>query len=102
MKKYTFDTREEVVNFLDKHNFKYYIPRVEEYMSNIKDELKYYYVELSDSDEVACCSIISITRGMEIKEDFFDINKVDEFKDTAYNKEYRETKYKKGIEEGYF
>ena len=31
-----------------------------------------------------------------------DINKVDEFKDTAYNKEYRETKYKKGIEEGYF
>lgn len=102
MKKYTFDSREEVVNFLDKHNFKYYIPRVEEYMSNIKDELKYYYVELSDSDEVECCSIISITRGMEIKEDFFDINKVDEFKDTAYNKEYRETKYKKGIEEGYF
>lgn len=37
MKKYTFETREEVMNFLNKYNFKYYIQRVCEYMSNIKD-----------------------------------------------------------------
>lgn len=102
MKKYTFKTREELVEFLYKHNFKYYIPRVKEYMSGIKDELKYYYVELSDSNEVKYCAIISITGGEEIKESFFDINKVTEFKDTAYNRVYREKKYKEGIENGYF
>ncbi|GAA0103925.1 hypothetical protein UT300013_05470 [Paraclostridium sordellii] len=102
MKKYTFNTREEVVEFLDKHNFKYYIPRVEEYMSGIKDELKYYYVEVSDSNEVKDCSIISITGGSELKESFFDINKVAEFKSTAYNRQYREKKYKEGIENDYF
>ena len=31
MKEYNFDTREEAINFLDKHNFKYYIPRVCEF-----------------------------------------------------------------------
>ncbi|EPZ54146.1 hypothetical protein H477_4330 [[Clostridium] sordellii ATCC 9714] len=36
MRKYTFNTREEVVEFLEKHNFKYYIPRVEEYMTLLK------------------------------------------------------------------
>jgi hypothetical protein len=36
------------------------------------------------------------------KEIFFDIEKVDEFKDTAYNKDYREKKYKEGIENEYF
>lgn len=102
MKKYTFDTREELVDFLNEHNFEYYIPRVEEYMSNIKDEFKYYYVELSNSNEVKHCAIISITDGYEIKESFFDINKVAEFKDTAYNIEYRENKYKEGIDKGYF
>ena len=63
MKEYNFDTREEAINFLDKHNFKYYIPRVCEYMSNIKDELKAYCVELSDSHEVTRCWIVSITDG---------------------------------------
>ena len=82
MKEYNFDTREEAINFLDKHNFKYYIPRVCEYMSNIKDELKAYCVELSDSHEVTRCWIVS--------------------KDTAYNKDYREKKYKEGIENEYF
>ena len=48
MKNYSFNTREELVEFLDNHNFKYYIPRVSEYMSAIKDELKHYCVELSD------------------------------------------------------
>ena len=28
MKEYNFDTREEAINFLDKHNFKYYIKLV--------------------------------------------------------------------------
>ena len=102
MKKYTFETREEAINFLDKHNFKYYIPRVSEYMSNIKDELKSYYIELSDSDEVTCCYILSITDGKRLREKFFDIEKVDEFKDSAYNKDYREQKYKEGIENEYF
>jgi hypothetical protein len=102
MKKYTFNTREKLVEFLDKHNFKYYIPRVREYMSNIKDEFKHYYVELSDSHEVKYCAIITITGLEEIKESFFDINKVTEFKDTAYNRVYREKKYKEGIENGYF
>ncbi|MBO3443829.1 hypothetical protein [Clostridium sp. CCUG 7971] len=102
MKKYTFNTREELLEFLDKHHFKYYIPRVREYMSSIKDEFKRYYVELTDSNEVKCCAIISITDGEEIKETFFDINKVIEFKDTAYNRVYRERKYKEGIENGYF
>lgn len=55
MKEYNFDTREEAINFLDKHNFKYYIPRVCEYMSNIKDELKGYCVEISDLGEVTRC-----------------------------------------------
>ena len=36
------------------------------------------------------------------REIFFDIEKVDEFKDTAYNKDYREKKYKEGIENEYF
>lgn len=27
MKEYNFDTREEAINFLDKHNFKYYISK---------------------------------------------------------------------------
>ena len=121
MKEYNFDTREEAINFLDKHNFKYYIPRVCEYMSNIKDELKAYCVELSDSHEVTRCWIVSITDGKkyreilvewnkvmnltgieEEREIFFDIEKVDEFKDTAYNKDYREKKYKEGIENEYF
>ena len=31
-----------------------------------------------------------------------DNKKVDEFKDTAYNKDYREKKYKEGIENEYF
>ena len=52
MKKYTFDSREEAINFLDKHNFKYYIPRVDEYMSNIKDDFKSYYIEVSDLGEI--------------------------------------------------
>jgi hypothetical protein len=102
MKKYKFDTRDEVVEFLDKHNFKYYIPRVEEYMSAIRDNLKYYSIELSDSNEVKDCAIISITDGEEIKESFFNINKVDEFKNTAYNRQYREKQYKEGIENNYF
>ena len=102
MNKYNFNTREEAVEFLNKHNFKYYIPRVREYMSNITDERKYYYVELSDSKEVKYCAIVSITGEEEIKEDFFDINKVSEFKDTAYNREYREKKYKEGVDKGYF
>ena len=102
MKNYSFNTRDELVEFLDKHNFKYYIPRVNEYMSAIKDEFKHYYVELSDSYEVEYCAIITITDGEEIKESFFDINKVIEFKDTAYDRSYREKKYKEGIENGYF
>ena len=75
MKEYNFDTREEAINFLDKHNFKYYIPRVCEYMSNIKDELKAYCVELSDSHEVTRCWIVSITDGKKYREIFFDIVK---------------------------
>ena len=71
MKEYNFDTREEAINFLDKHNFKYYIPRVCEYMSNIKDELKAYCVELSDSHEVTRCWIVSITDGKKYREIFF-------------------------------
>jgi hypothetical protein len=102
MKKYNFNTREELVEFLDKHNFKYYIPRVTEYMSNIKDEFKHYYVELSDSHEVKHCDIVTVTGGEEIKESFFDINKVTEFKDTVYNRGYRESKYEEGIKNGYF
>lgn len=102
MKKYTFNTREELVEFLDKHNFKYYIPRVAEYMSGINDEFKHYYVELSDSNEVKHCAIISITGGEEVKETFFDINKVNDFKDTAYNRVCREKKYQEGIENEYF
>lgn len=97
MKTYTFKTREEAVSFLDKHNFKYYIPRVREYMSNVKDELKEYYIELSDSNEVKYCAIISISGGIDFKEDFFDINKVSEYKDSAYDKLYREKKYQQGI-----
>ena len=102
MKEYNFDTREEAINFLDKHNFKYYIPRVCEYMSNIKDELKAYCVEISDLGELTRCWIVSITDGKKYREIFFDIEKVDEFKDTAYNKDYREKKYKEGIENEYF
>jgi hypothetical protein len=102
MKTYTFKSRDEAVEFLDKHNFKYYIPRVKEYMRNIKDELKYYSVELSDSDEVKYCDIISISGGNGIRENFFDINKLNEFKDTAYNRVDRDNKYKEGIENGYF
>lgn len=93
MKKYTFDTRDEAIIFLDKHNFQYYVPRAREYMSNIKDELKNYYVELSDSNEVEYCAIISASGGVNFEEDFFDVNKVSEFKDTAYNKMNREKKY---------
>ena len=52
MKKYKFSTREELINFLDNYNFKYYIPRVREYMSNIKDDFKYYYVEVYEYDEL--------------------------------------------------
>ena len=102
MKNYTFNTREETVNFLDNHNFKYYIPRVEEYMSNIKDELKSYHIEVSDHNEVTNCYISSFTDGKEYKEKFFDHNKIEEFKDTAYNKNYREKKYNQGIENEYF
>ncbi|CEN78502.1 hypothetical protein [Paraclostridium sordellii] len=102
MRKYTFNTREEVVEFLENHNFKYYIPRVEEYMSAIKDDLKSYYVEISNSGEVKNCGIISITGGTELKENFFEFNKINEFKNTAYNKQYREQKYKEGIENDYF
>ena len=102
MKNYSFNTREELVEFLDNHNFKYYIPRVSEYMSAIKDELKHYCVELSDSNEVESCFIITITGGRELKESFFDISKVNEFKDKAYNKEYREKQYEEGIKKGYF
>ena len=102
MKKYKFNTRAEVINFLDRYNFKYYIPRVCEYMSNLKDELKSYLVEVSDSSEVTSCYIVSITEGGQIEEKFFDIEKEDEFKDTAYNKIYRENKYKEGVEKGYF
>ncbi|SCH74276.1 MULTISPECIES: hypothetical protein [unclassified Romboutsia] len=102
MKQYTFKNRDDVVEFLDNHNFKYYIPRLREYMSNIKDELKYYYIEVSNSEEVENCYIVSISGEREFKENFFDINKVDEFKDTAYNIEYRDSKYKEGIEHDYF
>ena len=102
MKKYTFDTREEAERFLEKHNFKYYIPRVCEYMSNIKDDFKSYYIEVSDCGEITCCCISSITDGKEYKEKFFDHNKIEEFKDTAYNKNYREKKYNEGIENEYF
>ena len=102
MNTYKFDTREEIVSFLDNYDFKYYIPRVREYMSNLTDKLKYYYVELSDSNEVKSCYIVSISEGKEIKEKFFDIEKVDEFKNTAYNKEYREQKYQEGVENNYF
>lgn len=102
MKKYTFDTREEAERFLEKHNFKYYIPRVCEYMSNIKDDLKSYYIEVSDCGEITCCCISSFTDGKEYKEKFFDHNKIEEFKDTAYNKNYREKKYNEGIENEYF
>ena len=102
MYKYTFNSREEVIEFLYKHNFKYYIPRLREYMSNIKDEFKHYCVELSDSREVKYCGIVSVTGGEEFEENFFDINKVNEFKDTAYNIQYRDNKYKEGIENGYF
>lgn len=98
MKNYTFNTREETVNFLDNHNFQYYIPRVEEYMSNIKDELKSYHIEVSDHNEVTNCYISSFTDGKEYKEKFFDAKKVDEFKDTAYNKDYREKKYEEVME----
>ena len=102
MKKYTFDTREEAERFLEKHNFKYYIPRVCEYMSNIKDDFKSYYIEVSDCGEITCCFISSLTDGKEYKEKFFDHNKIEEFKDTAYNKNYREKKYNEGIENEYF
>ena len=98
MKEYKFNTREEIINFLDKYNFKYYIPRVCEYMDNIKDDLKSYYVEVSDLGEVTGCYIVSITDGKEYKEQFFDVKKVDEFKDTAYNKDYREKKYEEVME----
>ena len=98
MKNYTFKTREETVNFLDEHKFKYYIPRIEEYMSNIKDELKSYHIEVSDHNEVTNCYISSFTDGKEYKEKFFDTKKVDEFKDTAYNKDYREKKYEEVME----
>ncbi len=102
MKKYTFESRLDTLNFLDNHNFKYYVPRLKEYMSNIKDDLKHYYIELSNSNEVNYCAIVSLTEGKEFKEDFFDINKVDEFKDTAYDKKFREKKYQEGIDKGYF
>ena len=102
MKKYTFNTREEAVNFLDRYNFKYYIPRVTEYMSNIKDEFKSYYIELSDDNKVTGCYISSFTDGKEFKENFFDYKKVDEFKYTAYDKNYREQKYKDGVKNNYF
>ena len=99
MKKYTFDSREEAINFLDKHNFKYYIPRVDEYMSNIKDDFKSYYIEVSDLGEITGCYISSFTDGKEYKEKFFDAKKVDEFKDNVYNKEYREKNYEDVMQE---
>ncbi len=99
MKKYKFNTREEVINFLDKYNFNYYIPRLGEYMDNIKDDLKSYYVEVSDLGEVIGCYIVSITDGKEYKEQFFDAKKIDEFKDTAYNKDYREKNYEDVMQE---
>ena len=37
-------------------------------MSNIKDELKAYCVELSDSHEVTRCWIVSITDGKKYRE----------------------------------
>ena len=30
MKKYTFESRLDALNFLDNHNFKYYVPRLKE------------------------------------------------------------------------
>ena len=99
MNEYKFNTREEVINFLDKYNFKYYIPRLGEYMDNIKDDLKSYYVEVSDLGEVIGCYIVSITDGKEYKEQFFDAKKIDEFKDTAYNKDYREKNYEDVMQE---
>lgn len=102
MEKYTFCTREEAVEFLDEHNFKYYIPRLREYMSGLTDEIKYYSIQLSDSNEVESCDIISITGRYDINENFFDINKVPQFKDTVYNRENREKKYQEGVENGYF
>ena len=102
MNKYTFNNREEVTTFLNKHNFKYYVPRLSEYMSNIKDEFKHYYVELSNSNEVKYCGISSTTDGEEVVEDFFNNNKITEFKDTAYNREYREKKYIEGVKYDYF
>ncbi|MBQ6630626.1 MAG: hypothetical protein IJH55_00635 [Romboutsia sp.] len=99
MNEYKFNTREEVINFLDKYNFNYYIPRLGEYMDNIKDDLKSYYVEVSDLGEVIGCYIVSITDGKEYKEQFFDAKKIDEFKDTAYNKDYRDKNYEDVIQE---
>ena len=99
MNEYKFNTREEVINFLDKYNFDYYIPRLGEYMDNIKDDLKSYYVEVSDLGEVIGCYIVSITDGKEYKEQFFDAKKIDEFKDTAYNKDYREKNYEDVMQE---
>ena len=46
------------------------------------------------SHEVTRCWIVSITDGKKYREIFFDIEKVDEFKDTAYNKDYKREKYK--------
>lgn len=102
MRKYTFKSRLDALNFLNNHNFKYYVPRLKEYMSNIKDELKHYYIELSNSDEISYCAIVSLSEGKEIKEDFFDLNKVYEFKDTVYDKKLRECKYHEYVDKGYF
>ena len=52
---------------------------------------------LGDTVKVRCSRV-----DIDNREIFFDIEKVDEFKDTAYNKDYREKKYKEGIENEYF
>lgn len=78
MKKHVFKNRNEVVEFLEGYNFKYYIPRLSEYGSVNKRE---YYIEITENNKINYCSIRRIENDYITHEHpFYDCNHANNFK----------------------
>lgn len=74
MSTHKLKTREEAISFLKKHNFNYYVPKLDNVYSNISNDNKSYCIEFKDFNgkkKINHCYITIFNKGIMTYIDFF-------------------------------
>ena len=90
-----FFKREEVEEFLNKYDFKYHIPEIQEDTWENNGEGQFYNVEVSKNNKILYADVENIKNGFSVSVcPFYDVTRLKDF----YTKKEWETR-KKEIEE---